>query len=256
MTGAFYRFYWWLQRWIAPGLRYCLEVYEDALADTVKGDTRWLDLGCGHNFLPQWRAEQEQALARRPAQLVGLDYDMPSLRNHRSISQLVRGDISRLPFRDGSFSLVSSSMVFEHLKQPRAQLEEIGRVMNPGGELIFLTPNTMGYTTILGRMVPEFLKARVIRFFHDREEHDVFPTFYRINSPAEVARVVQESGLEAREIRLIPSAAQFVKIPPLVFLELLWIRLTMTKRLQALRTNLIVRCVKPSGVAAIRPAAT
>ena len=57
MTRAFYRFYWWLQRWIAPGLRYCLEVYEDALADTVKGDTRWLDLGCGHNFLPQWRAE-------------------------------------------------------------------------------------------------------------------------------------------------------------------------------------------------------
>lgn len=256
MTKAFYRFYWWLQRWIAPGLRYCLEEYEDVLSDTVKRQTRWLDLGCGHNLLPQWRAEQEQALTRRPAQLVGLDYDMPSLRNHHSISQLVRGDIARLPFRDESFSLVSSSMVFEHLKQPRAQLEEIGRVMHPGGELIFLTPNTMGYTTLLGRIVPGFLKARVIRFFHGREEHDVFPTFYRINSPAQIAQVVRESGLEAREIRLIPSAAQFVKIPPLVFLELLWIRLTMTKRLEALRTNVIVRCVKPVAGSALRAAAT
>jgi ubiquinone/menaquinone biosynthesis C-methylase UbiE len=222
------------------------------LSDTVKRQTRWLDLGCGHNLLPKWRAEQEQALTRRPAQLVGLDYDMPSLRNHHSISQLVRGDISRLPFRDESFSLVSSSMVFEHLKQPRAQLEEIGRVMHPGGELIFLTPNTMGYTTLLGRMVPEFLKARAIRFFHGREEHDIFPTFYRINSPAQIAQVVRESGLEAREIRLIPSAAQFVKIPPLVFLELLWIRLTMTKRLEALRTNVIVRCVKPVAASTTR----
>ena len=79
---------------------------------------------------------------------------MPSLRNHHSISQLVRGDISRLPFRDESFSLVSSSMVFEHLKEPRAQLEELKRVMSPGGELIFLTPNTVGYTTILGRSFP------------------------------------------------------------------------------------------------------
>jgi ubiquinone/menaquinone biosynthesis C-methylase UbiE len=246
LTQAFYRLYWWLQRRIAPGLRYCLEEYEDALTDRVKKETRWLDLGCGHNLLPQWRAEQELALARRPAQLVGLDYDLYSLRNHRSISQLVRGDISRLPFRDGSFNLVSSSMVFEHLKQPRAQLEEISRVMNPGGELIFLTPNTKGYTTILGRIAPEFLKTRLIRFFHDREEHDVFPAFYRINSPARIAQAVRESGFEAREIRLIPSAAQFMKIPPLVILELLWIRLTMTKRLEALRTNLIVRCVKPA----------
>jgi ubiquinone/menaquinone biosynthesis C-methylase UbiE len=246
LTELFYRFYWWLQRWIAPGLRYCLEEYEDALAESVKRETRWLDLGCGHNLLPQWRAEQEQALTRRPAQLVGLDYDMPSLRNHHSISQLVRGDISRLPFRDGSFNLVSSSMVFEHLKHPRAQLEEISRVMNPGGELIFLTPNAMGYTTLLGRIAPESVKGRLIRFFHGREEHDVFPTFYRINSPGQIARALRESGFEAREIRLIPSAAQFMKIPPLVFFELLWIRLTMTKRLEALRTNLIVRCVKPA----------
>ena len=256
MARAFYRFYWWLQRLIAPGLRYCLEEYEDVLSDTVKPETRWLDLGCGHNALPAWRAEQEQALTRRPAQMVGLDYDMPSLRDHHSISQLVRGDISRLPFRDGSFSLVSSSMVFEHLKEPRAQLEEIKRVMSPGGELIFLTPNRLGYTTILGRMIPEFLKARVILFLQGREEHDVFPTFYRINSPAQIAQVVRESGLAAREIRLIPSAAQFVKIPPLVFFELLWIRLTMTQRLEALRTNVIVRCVKPAEASAKRTAAT
>jgi ubiquinone/menaquinone biosynthesis C-methylase UbiE len=246
LTEAFYRFYWWLQRRIAPGLRYCLDVYEDVLASSVSRETRWLDLGCGHNVLPQWRAEQEQALTRRAAQVVGLDFDMPSLRNHHSISQLVRGDISRLPFRDGSFSLISSSMVFEHLKQPRAQLEEIGRVMVPGGELIFLTPNAMGYTTILGRIVPEFLKTRVIRFLQGREEHDVFPAYYRINSPARIAQLVRESGFEAREIRLIPSGAQFIKIPPLVFFELLWIRLTMTRRFEALRTNLIVRCVKPA----------
>ncbi len=55
-----------------------------------------------------------------------------------------------------------------------------------------------------------------------------------------------------REIRLIPSAGQFVRIPPLVFFALLWIRPSMTQRLEVLRTNVIVRCVKPAEVPATR----
>jgi len=242
---TFHRFYWWLQEIIAPNLRYCQEVYEDMLRDSVTSETRWLDLGCGHNVLPPWRADEEKRLAAMPERIVGLDYDMPSLRTHQAIEALVRGDVSTLPFRGDAFTLVTANMVFEHLREPETQLEEIKRVMEPGGELVFLTPNCAGYTTILGRLVPEFLKARVVHFFHGRIEGDVFPTFYRMNSPSRVHRAAERSGLIVEEIRLIPSAAQFIKIPPLVIFELIWIRLTMTRWLRALRTNLIVRCRKP-----------
>ena len=239
------RFYWWVKSWIAPELRYCQEEFEDTLDSALQPETRWLDLGCGHNVLPPWRAESERRLTARPRQAVGLDFDLPSLRNHETISQLVRGDISHLPFRDETFSLVTSNMVFEHLAEPEAQLREIRRVLAPGGELIFLTPNTAGYTTTAARILPDFLKTKIIHFFEGREEHDVFPTFYRINSPRRIRKALEESGLVPKEIRLIPSAAQLQKIPPLVIFELIWIRLTMTRLFARLRTNVVVRCVRP-----------
>jgi ubiquinone/menaquinone biosynthesis C-methylase UbiE len=245
-TEACYRFYFWIQGYLAPGLRYCQEEYEDVLSEAVKPGVRWLDLGCGHGVLPPWRADQERELTARAGQIVGLDYDMPSLEKHQTIRQLVRADISKLPFREDSFDLVTSNMVFEHLSEPDVQLREIRRIMRAGGELIFLTPNSAGYTTILGRLVPDALKDKVIWFFHEREEDDVFPTFYKINSPAQIDRAIEGSGMRRKEIRLIPSAAQFVKIPPLVVLELLWIRLTMTETFKALRTNVIARCTKPA----------
>ena len=146
---------------------------------------------------------------------------------------------------DESFSLVTCNMVFEHLEQPEAQLREIRRVLAPGGELVFLTPNTVGYTTLLARLIPEFLKDSIIRFIEGRESHHVFPTFYRINSPRQIEQSVRESGLVPKEIRLIPSAAQLRKVPPLLVLELLWIRLTMIEAFKGLRTNMIVRCARP-----------
>ena len=239
------RFYWRLKRWIAPDLRYCQDAFEETLESAVDSRSRWLDLGCGHNVLPPWRSDAEKSLTARPRQVVGLDFDLPSLRKHETIAQRVRGDISRLPFHDATFSLVTSNMVFEHLAEPEAQLREIHRVLAPGGELIFLTPNTAGYTTLLARLVPDFLKSRIIEFFEGREEHDIFPTFYRINSPRRIEQAVKASGMVTKEIRLIPSAAQLQKIPPLVFFELIWIRLTMTRLLARFRTNVIVRCVRP-----------
>lgn len=240
-----YRFYDWLQRYIAPGLRYCQDEFEDAIRSSVTPNSVWLDLGCGHKILPDWRAEAENHLVETAAAIVGLDYDMPSLRNNESISSCVRGDISQLPFEAESFSVVTSNMVFEHLEDPRMQLKEIERILKPGGELIFLTPNTGGYTTILGRIVPDFLKDKIILLLEGREENDVFPTFYRINSPKDIDRAVAGTGLVVAEVNLIPSAAQFVVFPPLLILELLWIRLTMTELFRGLRTNVIVRCRKP-----------
>jgi hypothetical protein len=247
LTRAFYRFYWWLQRLIAPGLRYCLEEYEDVLAATVKKETGWLDLGCGHNVLPAWRAEQEQALTRRPAQLVGLDRHA-FLRNHHSIRSSCAATSRASDFAT-SFNLVTSS-IFEHPKNPRAQLGD-RRVMSRGGELIFLTPND-GYDDSRAddSRVP---KARVIHFFRSRRARRLSDVLsHQLAGPD---RAMFARAASRPRIRLIPSAAQFVKIPPLVFFELLWIRLTMTKRLEALRTNVIVRCVKPTDVSATRTAA-
>ena len=53
-------------------------------------------------------------------------------------------------------------MVFEHLKEPKIQLSEIYRILKPGGTLLFHTPNSLSYGTILARIIPGFIKKTVI----------------------------------------------------------------------------------------------
>ncbi len=53
-------------------------------------------------------------------------------------------DISRLPFRDDSFDVVSCFEVLEHLDDPAGALGEMARVLRPGGSLLLSVPNDAG----------------------------------------------------------------------------------------------------------------
>ena len=160
---------------IVPTLRYAQDYYQRRLEDALASDVDWLDLGCGHRVLPEWRPDAERALVAKCRSVTGIDYDLPSLQQHRSFNRLVRGDIGALPFRDESFDLVTANMVVEHLANPAGQFAEIGRVLRPGGTLLLHTPNARGYRTILGRLVPEVLKRPLIWVLDTRPGARCFP---------------------------------------------------------------------------------
>jgi len=135
--------------------------------------------------------------------------------------------------------------VVEHLDRPDAQFTEVERVLRPGGTLLLHTPNALGYLTLINRLVPHGASRRLARVFDGRGAGDVFPAYYRANSPRRLRGLAARTGLAVDTARLVTSSAAFVVIPPLMLLELLWIRLTMTKPLRALRTNLIAVLRKP-----------
>ncbi len=236
---VFYKLYWKLQSMIAPGLKYSQSIYEDVLTENCEESFKWLDLGCGHHLLPLWRLEQEKALINKVKLMVGLDYDYLSLTKHRTIKNKLRGDISKLPFPDNTFDLITSNMVFEHLDNPEKQLKEISRVLTKGGKLIFHTPNKLAYSTLAAMIIPETIKDRLVYILQGRKEEDVFPAYYKINSPSKIKEIAALSGFNVLKIKMICSSAQFVVLPPIVFFELIWIRLLMSKRGKPLRTNII-----------------
>ncbi len=245
IRDKFERLYLKMQKIIAPSLKYSQTIYEDILWAHSNNIHRWLDLGSGHKLLPPWRLEQERLLVKRPELLIGLDYDYGSLKKHRSIRHCIRGDISRLPFLKESFDLITSNMVFEHLKNPEKQLEEIFRNLQPGGLLIFHTPNLLGYDTALTQLITGHLKAKLIWFLQARKEEDVFPTYYRINTEKVIKRVAERVGFQVKGIKLIVSTAQFIMLPPVAILELILIRLLMTRLGRPFRTNIIAILKKP-----------
>ncbi len=164
---------------------------------------------------------------------------MSSLKRHENISHKVRGDITKLPFKDKSFNLVSSNMVVEHVDKPLAQLEEAHRILEPHGIFIFHTPNILGYTTIMNRLIPEILKAPIISFIQGRQEEDIFPTSYRMNTRWKIRKYSDQVGFRVKKIMMVNSAAQFIMMPPLVLFELCWIRLLMTRCLKLFRVHII-----------------
>lgn len=234
-----FRIYWKLRGLLTPGLSSSQDAYAEMLSTQVSDGIEWLDLGCGHQVLPDWRAEDEQRLVSSCRMVVGVDCDLPSLAKHKSIRLKVKADIAQLPFKEESFSLVTANMVVEHLQNPAHQFAEIGRILRAGGLCILLTPNAYGYPTLLARFVPAAVKNRVIRLLEGRRSEDVFPTYYRANTRKALRAVADASSLEVVSVRMVTTDAMCAVLPPIVALELLWIRLLMTTPFRDLRPNIL-----------------
>ena len=245
LREACFKFYEAARRVIAPDLKYAQWAYEAALWERSEGKDRWLDLGCGRCLLPTWRHDQEPNLVKRARLMVGLDYDHESLVDNTTIGCLVRGDASSLPFANETFDLITSNMVMEHLNDPKEQLKNIRAALRPGGELVFHTPNAHGYGPVFSRLVPEAIKNRLIWFLQRRKEEDVFPTFYRINTPADIQTLAAAAGFEVASLQMVASSPIFIMVPPLMVLELLLIRLIMTRAGWRYRSNIIAVLRRP-----------
>jgi len=72
----------------------------------------------------------------------GLEYDFERVREARAGSPLVVNAAGEgVPFPSGTFDLVLSHEVLEHVQDDRRTVEEIVRVLRPGGRLVLFVPN-------------------------------------------------------------------------------------------------------------------
>ena len=92
---------------------------------------RVLDVGTGSGrCLP--------LLASTGARLVvGVDFSLPMLRQQTEGVPRVCGDACLLPFRNASFDLVSSSLMVGDVADLAGWIDELARVLAPGGHLIY-----------------------------------------------------------------------------------------------------------------------
>jgi len=97
---------------------------------------RVLDLGCGSGY-------GAASLAGRGAAVVALDRVAPDPASRRSAARFVRADLDAVPLAPGSFELVLSFQVIEHLADPGPYLDAIAALLAPGGTAILTTPNAL-----------------------------------------------------------------------------------------------------------------
>jgi len=92
---------------------------------------RVLDVACGAGF-------GLEMLRDAGACAIGMDLDFDPLRGGTS---QVQADAARLPLSDASMDVIASFETIEHVPNARALVEELRRVLRPGGVLVLSTPN-------------------------------------------------------------------------------------------------------------------
>jgi ubiquinone/menaquinone biosynthesis C-methylase UbiE len=85
--------------------------------------------------------------------------------------------LERLPFPDGVFDYIASHEVIEHVEDPVVVVQELGRVLKPGGVCVIATPNGASLWI-------DHLRQRVMRLFGRRgapvgADHTRPPAFWR-----------------------------------------------------------------------------
>jgi demethylmenaquinone methyltransferase/2-methoxy-6-polyprenyl-1,4-benzoquinol methylase len=173
-----------------------------ALADLHSGD-RVLDLACGTGDLVF-------AAGPRVRYGVGLDVthrmlELASAKRAANVG-LVTGDMLALPFGDGRFSVVTTGYGLRNVPDLPQAIEEIRRVLAPGGRLLSLDFNRprnpvirvayLAYLTVVGSALGTLLHG-------DPDTYRYIPESIRQYPGADgVARLLEVRGFEA--VRVIP----------------------------------------------------
>ena len=165
-----------------PLQRYWQRSRHRHVVDLIAGEGRVLDIGCGSSRI----------IAALPAGSVALDVLQRKLRYARRFGRaLVHGSGFALPFRDASFPCVLCSQVIEHVPKDSPILDELCRVLAPGGRLVLGTPDYANWQWVyiekLYGLVPGGYKDEHISHYTN----------------AELREIMRRRGLEFEEERYI-----------------------------------------------------
>ena len=146
----------------------------------VSAEDTVLDVACGPGLIACAFAEVARAVTGLDLTPAMLDRAR-DLQAERGLANITwdLGDVYRLPYPDGAFSLVVTRYSFHHLIEPAAALREMARVCSPGGRVCVID-------LVTGRATSEaFNAAEKLRD----------PSHIRALAPEELRLLLTEAGL-------------------------------------------------------------
>jgi 2-polyprenyl-6-hydroxyphenyl methylase / 3-demethylubiquinone-9 3-methyltransferase len=118
-------------------------VFDNALGKVDLDRRRFLDAGCGTGLF-------SQAAKARGAEVTAMDVGPNLLARvqEKCRCETAVGDVLALPFPDARFDVVLCTEVIEHTPRPQTAIDELARVLRPGGTLVLTTPNRVWHPLI------------------------------------------------------------------------------------------------------------
>jgi 2-polyprenyl-6-hydroxyphenyl methylase/3-demethylubiquinone-9 3-methyltransferase len=161
---------------------------------------RILDLGCG-------KGRFARHLRHAGAEVIGLDASAAMLQHARGLHR-VRSTARCLPFAAGSFDAVIAVEVLEHVAEVSRVLEEIGRVLVPGGMVAVVDKNARSLNP-----VRPWLPSLAVKWIDERRGRWMYPAGSPVRErwfhPRAFQKILARLFEDARvEYLLAPSEAR------------------------------------------------
>ncbi len=155
---------------------------------------RVLDWGCGAGqmtALLRGRGLDVTAYDWRP----GIDGTIVRpLEHFPEVQAHISSEPVALPFEDSRFDAVLSCGVLEHVHDPDGSLEELKRVLVPGGTIyVYKLPNRQSYLEATARVAARFGAPL---YYHGKHEHD------RLYDERDARVLLERHGYRVRELGL------------------------------------------------------
>jgi len=154
-------------------------------------NARLLEVGCGTRSVVGSRLRDQDYQFH----LHGLDLD-PYAADNEYVDEVVIADATQMPFKNGSYDIVVSHYMLEHLEDCRQTLEEMSRVVSKNGLMVLVFPNPTAPDSLITRLTPfkfHIFFRKVISRLPDAEKKS-FPTFFSFGSVGNVAKWLRENG--------------------------------------------------------------
>jgi 2-polyprenyl-3-methyl-5-hydroxy-6-metoxy-1,4-benzoquinol methylase len=164
------------ERIMTPAIGKELDRVLGQLAAHGSAGGRLLDFGCSAGYFVE-----RAAAAGWEAHGLDLSLWVAEAGATRGVSNIHVGYLAEQNFDDDSFDVLYSSQVLEHLPQPKKELQELHRVLKPGGLFYANVPNYRCLSIVLGR---------------DDFELNTPPQHVNYFTPATLRRLFEESGFE------------------------------------------------------------
>jgi SAM-dependent methyltransferase len=157
-----------------------------------------LDFGAGRGAIieasnPSYAAKLAR-LKGDVRKLIGVDID-PAVHSNAGLDEThVMKVGTSLPFDAESFDLIYADWVLEHIETPTQFASEISRVLKKNGWFCARTPNKWSYIALGASLLPDQVHGRVLHRVQTlREEADVFPKYYRMNTMSAIQKYFPET---------------------------------------------------------------
>lgn len=243
-----------LQQEYFPGLQERLfQPVQSALQSHLNADSLVLDAGCGPGT---WVLDPHRPRVRA---VVGTDVCLPgavtrmenetqsTIGQRRQRFPFVLGSLSQVPFAADTFDLIVCYNVLEHLPEPGSVFSGFQRILKPGGLLVFKTPSLHAPLIALSRMVSFRLHRILKKGMTGANEDEVFPTYYRCNTPETLQRYLSSVGLQRRQLAMMDQTYEFLAFSKLAYIcGLLCSRVIQSGPLRSLGTGIVGVYVKPA----------